>query len=115
MPTAGAPCRARCREIGLMPREWPLRAPEPDFGDSGGVDPRLAGQARGLELPEHLVEIRRLPAKGFGDLPNRPLYPDLGECHSTVALGQPRPVLVEYQRDVRICQRRVTQEPRQVR
>ncbi len=32
----------------------------------------------------------------------RPLDPDLRERHGAVALGQPRAVLVEHQRDVRV-------------
>ena len=55
-----------------------------------------------------------MPAKRFGDLRERPLRSDLGERHGAVPLGQPRSVLVEHQRDVRVRRLRIAQQPRQV-
>ena len=73
--------------------------------------PRQLGR---VELREHLVEARRLPAKGFCDLRQRPLHADLGERDGAVALGQPCPVLVEHQCDVRVRRLRIAEQPREV-
>ena len=42
-------------------------------------------------------------------------HADLGERHGAVALGQPRPVLVEHQRDVRVRRLRIAQQLREIR
>ena len=72
-------------------------------------------QLDGIELRQHLVEVIRLPAKGFSDLRYGPLWADLSDRDRAVAFGQPGPIRIEHQRDMRVGRLLIAQKPCEVR